>query len=64
MLDSWKGLKTIPAIVLDPFFGSGTSGYVANKFGRKFIGSDLSEKYIEDIAIPRVEGEIKQRSLF
>jgi len=34
-------------IVLDPFFGSGTTGLVASMNGRKYIGIELNEKYIE-----------------
>jgi len=33
--------------VLDPFFGSGTTGHVALKHGRKAIGIELNPKYIE-----------------
>ena len=33
-------------IVLDPFFGSGTTGEVAIKHGRRFVGLDLSMEYI------------------
>lgn len=32
-------------IVLDPFFGSGTTGAVAQKFGRKWIGCELNKEY-------------------
>ena len=32
-------------IVLDPFFGSGTTGVVAKKHGRGFIGIDINPKY-------------------
>jgi site-specific DNA-methyltransferase (cytosine-N4-specific) len=32
-------------IVLDPFFGSGTTGMVAEKHGRKWIGFDLNPEY-------------------
>lgn len=34
-------------IVLDPFNGSGTTGIVANKLGRKYIGFELNPDYIE-----------------
>jgi len=32
-------------IVLDPFFGSGTTGAVAQKLGRKWIGCELNQDY-------------------
>ena len=32
-------------IVLDPFMGSGTTGLVAKRLGRKFVGIDCSERY-------------------
>lgn len=34
-------------IVLDPFFGTGTTGAVARKLGRHFIGIDREETYIK-----------------
>jgi DNA modification methylase len=33
--------------VIDPFFGSGTTGLVANLFKRHFIGIELNANYIE-----------------
>ena len=46
-------------IVLDPFFGSGTTGWVAQRLGRKWIGIELNEEYIK-IA----EKRFKQQELF
>ena len=40
-------------IVLDPFFGSGTTGYVAKLLGRDFIGIERDENYIK-IASDRI----------
>lgn len=34
-------------VVLDPFFGSGTVGVVANKHNRKYIGIELNPEYVE-----------------
>lgn len=34
-------------IVLDPFFGSGTTGLVAERCGRKAIGIELNPKYVK-----------------
>jgi DNA modification methylase len=43
-------------IVLDPFFGSGTTGIVAKKLQRKWIGIELNAEYIK-IAERRIEKE-------
>lgn len=34
-------------LVLDPFMGSGTTAAVAKKLGRKYVGFELEEEYIE-----------------
>lgn len=34
-------------LVIDPFFGSGTTGRVCTKFGRNYIGIELNPQYIE-----------------
>lgn len=41
--------------ILDPFMGSGTTGMVCKKTGRKFIGIELEEEYIK-IAMVRIKG--------
>ena len=34
-------------VILDPFCGSGTTGVESVRYGRKFIGIDVSEEYME-----------------
>ena len=41
-------------LILDPFFGSGTTGAVAKKLGRNFIGIERDKKYV-DGATKRIE---------
>lgn len=42
-------------LVYDPMCGSGTTCAMAYKNNRKFLGTDISEKYINEICIPRLE---------
>lgn len=44
------------SIVLDPFSGSGTTGAVAVRLGRKFLGCDLRPKQV-DVARRRIAAE-------
>lgn len=44
-------------VVLDPFFGSGTTGVVARKNGRNFIGIEINEGYVE-LANNRIKNEL------
>lgn len=39
--------NTTPAIVLDPFNGAGTTGLVALRLGRNYIGFDITQDYID-----------------
>ncbi len=41
-------------IVLDPFFGSGTTGAVAKRLGRHFVGVEREQTYI-DAAQARID---------
>ena len=45
-------------IVLDPFLGSGTVGFVALMQDRKYIGIELNEEYCK-LARKRIETEVK-----
>lgn len=42
-------------LVVDPFCGSGTTGVSALRYGRRFVGIDLSEEYLSAIALPRLK---------
>ena len=52
-------------IVLDPFFGTGTTGAVAKRLGRHFIGIEREDDYIEaaleriELALPLDESALK-----
>ena len=50
-----------PCVVLDPFCGSGTTVATALDLGRWGWGIDLSEKYLLENAIPRIEGMLYNR---
>ena len=50
-------------IVLDPFFGSGTTGMVAYRHRRRFVGIEVNSEYC-DIAERRIKAESAQRRLF
>jgi site-specific DNA-methyltransferase (adenine-specific) len=40
------GAPTLPGVVLDPFFGTGTVGQVAAELGRDWLGIELNPAYI------------------
>lgn len=45
-----------PCVVLDPFLGSGTTAAVSVELGRAGWGIELSEQYLRNNAIVRIEG--------
>ena len=49
--------------ILDPFMGSGTTAVAALQLGRKYIGFEISQQYVE-IANKRIAAETSQLSLF
>jgi DNA modification methylase len=48
--------------ILDPFCGAGTTGLVAAKHGRDFIGIELNPEYAE-MGVRRIEGFLNERPL-
>jgi DNA modification methylase len=49
--------------VLDPFCGSGTTGVVAAKYGRRFVGIDISKEFCR-MALKRMAPHLAQGGLF
>jgi site-specific DNA-methyltransferase (adenine-specific) len=45
-------------VVLDPFFGSGTTGAVAKKLGRRWIGIERDKKYVR-VAQKRIDAVVE-----
>lgn len=50
-------------VIYDPFMGSGTVALLAMRYGRNYIGSEISENYIK-IAEERLQHETMQLSMF
>ncbi|MBV9883347.1 MAG: site-specific DNA-methyltransferase [Sphingomonadaceae bacterium] len=44
-------------VVLDPFFGTGTTGAVARRLGRRWIGIEREKRYV-DVARARIESTL------
>jgi len=49
-------VEPTPCTVLDPFAGSGTTGVVALRLGRSFVGIELNPEYVE-MARRRIEND-------
>ena len=49
-------------LILDPFTGSSTTGIMALRLGRKFIGIDLEKEYL-NLSIKRFEKEFISKEL-
>lgn len=57
------GMQLRRGTVLDPFMGSGTTGAVAARLGRKSIGIELNPDYL-DIAMRRIAAAQEQPDMF
>jgi site-specific DNA-methyltransferase (adenine-specific) len=58
---TWSDLPSEPGIVLDPFSGTSTTGEVAIKLGRRYIGIELYNRYA-DIAVQRCKAAAELRA--
>jgi len=47
--------ETVPALVLDPFSGSGTTLVVAARLGRNYTGIEVNPEYVDNHIIKRVK---------
>lgn len=52
----------VGGIVLDPFFGSGTTGAAAKRLGREYIGIDLNPEYCK-LAQKRIDAIRNERKM-
>lgn len=48
--------EPVPSVVLDPFAGTGTTVAVARSLGRYGIGIDANADFIQELAVPKIEG--------
>ena len=49
-------------VILDPFNGSGSTGVAALRLGRKYVGIEKVEEYL-DLSVKRLEDEITSPAL-
>ncbi|MBA3532850.1 MAG: site-specific DNA-methyltransferase [Ardenticatenales bacterium] len=49
-------------LILDPFCGSGTTGAVAARLQRRFVGFELESEYL-DVAVKRIQDEVAARQI-
>ena len=55
--------EPVPATVLDPFFGSGTTGVEALSLRRRVVGIELSRDYCDEHIIPRLSQPLQMELL-
>jgi site-specific DNA-methyltransferase (adenine-specific) len=63
MIDILKVAGSAPAVVFDPFAGSGTTGEASLILGHKFIGCEIDTNYYQ-VAKNRLEQAVLSPSLF
>ena len=50
-------------LVIDPFFGSCSTGVACARYGRKFIGIEINEEYFE-LGCENISKELEKPMLF
>jgi len=55
--------ETVPCTVLDVFFGAGTTGVVAQRLGRDYLGCELNPEYAQIATARLIEEKEKNRLL-
>jgi len=64
LLDRIASIGSKPGdTILDPFMGSGTTGVIAKRLGRAFVGIEIDDNYFE-IAQKRITSAKLNKSLF
>ena len=54
--------STLPGdLILDPFNGSGTTGKVAVRLGRSYIGVDIAREYLDGVTAERFGAGIQMQ---
>lgn len=53
----------VGGVIYDPFMGSGTTALIAKRYNRNYIGSEISQQYVE-MAEERIHNESLQLTLF
>lgn len=53
----------VPCTVLDPFNGSGTTGKVAVRLGRQYIGVDIASEYLDGVTAQRFAGGVQMEMI-
>jgi len=60
--ESGRALDPVPCTVLDPFGGTSTTGIVALRYGRSYLGIELNPEYAA-ISERRLKAELAQTAL-
>lgn len=64
LMETLLKIHSLPdMLVLEPFCGGGSTALACEKLNRRYIGIEISQKYL-DIAVKRIKAEANQLKLF